>query len=168
MLKTTCNATLSLVSSCLGFGKSDKYTDAENYTHELHTFAVKHLMNELGLGYNVIVVGQDLGGIVGMSVVKDGPEKFSGLVLINSGLPTGFSVDDLIKENPLEVVRTNLPFFVLRATVALFGTSLPIVSPTTIITFCIFSTLHAFTVFGVSRALIQSFTCIKLVSPRSV
>ena len=44
-------------------------------------------MNELGLGYNVIVVGQDLGGIVGMSVVKDGPEKFSGLVLINSGLP---------------------------------------------------------------------------------
>jgi len=110
----------------IGFGKSDKYTDAENYTHELHTFAVKHLMNELGLGYNVIVVGQDLGGIVGMSVVKDGPEKFSGLVLINSGLPTGFSVDDLIKENPLEVVRTNLPFFVLRATVALFGTSLPI------------------------------------------
>ena len=89
-------------------------------------------MNELGLGYNVIVVGQDLGGIVGMSVVKDGPEKFSGLVLINSGLPTGFSVDDLIKENPLEVVRTNLPFFVLRATVALFGTSLPIVSTTTI------------------------------------
>ena len=85
-------------------------------------------MNELGLGYNVIVVGQDLGGIVGMSVVKDGPEKFSGLVLINSGLPTGFSVDDIIRENPLEVVRTNLPFFVLRATVALFGTSLPIVS----------------------------------------
>ena len=126
------NNTFETLLSCPGFGKSDKYTDAENYTHELHTFAVKHLMNELGLGYNVIVVGQDLGGIVGMSVVKDGPEKFSGLVLINSGLPTGFSVDDLIKENPLEVVRTNLPFFVLRATVALFGTSLPIVSPTTI------------------------------------
>ena len=125
-------------------------------------------MNELGLGYNVIVVGQDLGGIVGMSVVKDGPEKFSGLVLINSGLPTGFSVDDLIKENPLEVVRTNLPFFVLRATVALFGTSLPIVSPTTInfILVCIFSTLHAFTVFGASCVLVQSFTCIKLDSPR--
>ena len=109
-------------------------------------------MNELGLGYNVIVVGQDLGGIVGMSVVKDGPEKFSGLVLINSGLPTGFSVDDLIKENPLEVVRTNLPFFVLRATIALFGTSLPIVSPTTInyiLYFFHFARFHCF--WGQSR-----------------
>ena len=34
----------------IGFGKSDKYVDAENYTHEMHTFAVKHLLNELGLG----------------------------------------------------------------------------------------------------------------------
>jgi len=123
-------------------------------------------MNELGLGYNVIVVGQDLGGIVGMSVVKDGPEKFSGLVLINSGLPTGFSVDDLIKENPLEVVRTNLPFFVLRATVALFGTSLPIVSPTAInfiLYFFHFARFHCF--WRLSCVLVQSFTCIKLDSP---
>ena len=142
---------------CPGFGKSDKYTDAENYTHELHTFAVKHLMNELGLGYNVIVVGQDLGGIVGMSVVKDGQEKFSGLVLINSGLPTGFSVDDLIRENPLEVVRTNLPFFVLRATVALFGTSLPIVSLT--IEYLYYIPLGTLSLFLASGCiLVQSFT----------
>jgi len=110
----------------IGFGKSDKYVDAENYTHEMHTFAVKHLLNELGIGCNVVVVGQDLGGMVGMSVVKDSPERFSGLVLMNSGLPTGFSAEEVLRSRPLDVIRGNLPFFVLRATVALFGTSLPI------------------------------------------
>jgi len=110
----------------IGFGKSDKYVDAENYTHEMHTFAVRHLLNELGIGCNVVVVGQDLGGVVGMSVVKDAPERFSGLVLMNSGLPTGFSAEEVLRSQPLEVVRGNLPFFVLRATIALFGANLPI------------------------------------------
>ena len=59
---------------------------------------------------------------------KDAPERFSGLVLMNSGLPTGFSAEEVIRSRPLDVVRGNLPFFILRATVALFGTGLPIVS----------------------------------------
>ena len=74
------------------------------------------------------MVGQDIGGIIGMSVVKDAPEKFDGIVLMNSALPTGFSAEDILRNRPIETARTNLPFLVLRATVALFGTGLPIVS----------------------------------------
>ena len=74
-----------------------------------------------------MVVGQDLGGIIGMSVVKDAPEKFDGIVMMNSALPTGFSAEEILRNNPLETARMNLPFLVLRATVELFGTNLPIV-----------------------------------------
>ena len=33
----------------LGFGKSDKYTSARNYTHELHTMVLRMLIEELNL-----------------------------------------------------------------------------------------------------------------------
>jgi pimeloyl-ACP methyl ester carboxylesterase len=46
-------------------------------------------MVELGLENNVTLVCQDWGGLVGLSVVKENPDAFSNLVIMNTGLPIG-------------------------------------------------------------------------------
>jgi haloalkane dehalogenase len=46
-------------------------------------------MQELNLRGDVTLVCQDWGGLVGLSVVKESPEVFSNLVIMNTGLPVG-------------------------------------------------------------------------------
>ena len=77
-----------IVPDFIGFGKSDKYTSAANYTHELHTASLRMLIDHLELT-NITLVCQDWGGLTGLSVVKDIPDKFCSLVVMNTGLPTG-------------------------------------------------------------------------------
>ena len=48
----------------IGFGKSDKYSDMKNYTHEMHLFCLKHLMDTLNLKSGVTLVCQDWGGMI--------------------------------------------------------------------------------------------------------
>ena len=58
----------------IGFGKSDKFVDVENYTHEMHTASIKQLIVELGIDElnNLTLVAHGSGGIVGLSVLKAG------------------------------------------------------------------------------------------------
>ena len=51
-----------VVPDFIGFGKSDKYVDMSNYTHEMHLFCLKHLMDALDLRENITLVCQDWGG----------------------------------------------------------------------------------------------------------
>ena len=51
-----------VVPDFIGFGKSDKYFDKANYTHEMHLFCIKYLMDALDLKSGVTLVCQDWGG----------------------------------------------------------------------------------------------------------
>lgn len=114
-----------IVPDFVGFGKSDKFVDMENYNHEFHMMCLRHLMVELGLENNVTLVCQDWGGLVGLSVVKETPDVFSNLVIMNTGLPIGEDQDTFF-ENPLKSISQMLPFLVWRLSVTFFGTSLPL------------------------------------------
>lgn len=109
-----------VVPDFIGFGKSDKYTDPSLYTHELHCLVLRNLLDHLRLT-EVTLVCQDWGGLTGLSVVKDAPDIFSSLVIMNTGLPTGF---DIFKES--RNIAKLLPFYVWRTSVLLLGTSLPV------------------------------------------
>jgi len=115
-----------IVPDFLGFGKSDKYVDKDNYNHEMHTFTIRHLINELGLGNNITLVGLDFGAIVGLSIVKDMPDRFSSLVLINAGIPTGFGAE-FFRRNFIENVCDFAPSFAWRSAVSLFEVNFPLV-----------------------------------------
>ena len=54
-----------VVPDFIGFGKSDKYVDMNNYTHEMHLFCLKYLLDSLELTENVTLVCQDWGGMWG-------------------------------------------------------------------------------------------------------
>ena len=62
-------------------------------------------------------------GLVGLSMVKDLPNHFSQLVIMNTGLPTG---NDWKAINSFAKLQRVLPFCLWRAFVSLFATLLPV------------------------------------------
>lgn len=72
----------------IGFGKSDKFTDAEKYTYLMHVESISALIENLDL-QNVTLVCQDWGGLIGLRVAAEMSERFSRIVAANTFLPTG-------------------------------------------------------------------------------
>ena len=72
----------------IGFGKSDKFSDPLDYTFEMHRRTIAAFIEQLDLREITMVV-QDWGGILGLRVATEMPDRFSRLVIMNTGLPTG-------------------------------------------------------------------------------
>ena len=81
----------------IGFGKSDKLTKKEDYTYANHIVWVSQLFDHLQLD-NVVLFAQDWGGLIGLRILAENPEKFSGLVVSNSGLPVGSGASEGFKQ----------------------------------------------------------------------
>ena len=77
-----------LAPDLIGFGKSDKLTRKSDYTYAKHVGWMREWFEALGLE-NVILACQDWGSLVGLRMVAEMPDKFSGVVLSNGGLPEG-------------------------------------------------------------------------------
>src|SRR5215469_8650478 len=71
-----------------GFGRSDKYTEREAYSFMMHHDTITGFINALELERITLVV-QDWGGLLGLTVASEMPERFARLVIMNTGLPTG-------------------------------------------------------------------------------
>lgn len=72
----------------VGFGRSDKYTESSEYSFQMHYDTIVGFMNALGLEQINLVV-QDWGGLLGLTVASEMPERFARLVIMNTGLPSG-------------------------------------------------------------------------------
>ncbi len=72
----------------IGFGRSDKYTERNEYSFQMHRDTVASFINALSLNQMTLVV-QDWGGLIGLTVATQLPERFARLVIMNTGLPTG-------------------------------------------------------------------------------
>ena len=71
-----------------GFGKSDKFTERSEYSFQMHRDSLVAFMDALGLT-RITLVCQDWGGLIGLRVVGEMPERFARLVLMNTALGTG-------------------------------------------------------------------------------
>ncbi len=94
-----------VVPDLIGFGKSDKPIDRENYTYANHVAWVHDLLTSLDLT-NITLVGQDWGGLIGLRIAAENPERFSRIVASNTGLPDARQVadDEIIEVS--EAMRT--------------------------------------------------------------
>jgi len=72
----------------IGFGRSDKFTEIEDYSFKLHYQTIESFIARLDLRH-ITLVCQDWGGLIGLTVAAQHPERFSRLVIMNTGLPTG-------------------------------------------------------------------------------
>jgi haloalkane dehalogenase len=73
----------------IGFGRSDKPTRRSDYTYARHVEWLRAaLFDHLGLT-GVTLVCQDWGGLLGLRLVGEHPDRFARVVAANTGLPTG-------------------------------------------------------------------------------
>jgi pimeloyl-ACP methyl ester carboxylesterase len=71
-----------------GFGRSDKPAEQGWYTFERHRDALIDFVGRLDLRH-VMLVCQDWGGLIGLTLPMAMPERFSRLLVMNTGLGTG-------------------------------------------------------------------------------
>ena len=90
MIPTLLAAGLRVVAPDLvGFGKSDKPTEKSDYTYERHVAWMQAaIIDHLDLR-DATFFGQDWGGLVGLRLVAENPERFARVIIGNTGLPTG-------------------------------------------------------------------------------
>lgn len=72
----------------VGFGRSDKPAKRTDYTYERHVAWMSAWLTGLDLK-GVTLFCQDWGGLIGLRLVAAFPERFAGVVVANTGLPTG-------------------------------------------------------------------------------
>jgi haloalkane dehalogenase len=79
----------ALAPDLVGFGRSDKPRRREDYTYQRHVDWLRELLfDHLDLR-EVTLVCQDWGGLLGLRLVAEHPERFARVVAANTLLPTG-------------------------------------------------------------------------------
>ena len=73
----------------VGFGRSDKPTERDDYSYARHVEWVRHLVLDVLALEDITFFGQDWGGLVGLRVVAENPDSFARVAIGNTGLPTG-------------------------------------------------------------------------------
>lgn len=73
----------------VGFGRSDKPVERTDYTYARHVEWMRAtLFDAVGLD-RITFVGQDWGGLIGLRLVAEHPDRFDRVVTANTFLPTG-------------------------------------------------------------------------------
>ncbi|MBJ7610191.1 MAG: haloalkane dehalogenase [Candidatus Dormibacteraeota bacterium] len=72
----------------VGFGRSDKPASRADYTYRAHVEWTWAAVEAIGLR-DITLVCQDWGGLIGLRLVGEHPERFARVVAANTFLPTG-------------------------------------------------------------------------------
>lgn len=73
----------------VGFGRSDKPARREDHSYARHVEWMRAVAFDVLDLHGVTLVGQDWGGLIGLRLAAEHPERFTGLVVANTGLPDG-------------------------------------------------------------------------------
>ena len=72
----------------VGFGRSDKPAKRADYTYQRHVDWMRSFVEQTDLR-NVTLVCQDWGGLIGLRLAAEDPDRFARIVAANTFLPTG-------------------------------------------------------------------------------
>jgi pimeloyl-ACP methyl ester carboxylesterase len=72
----------------LGFGRSDKPVDDAAHSFDFHRGMLLDFVEQLDLK-NLMLVVQDWGGLLGLTLPMAAPQRYTRLLVMNTGLPTG-------------------------------------------------------------------------------
>lgn len=77
-----------LAPDLIGFGKSDKPADRNDYTYARHVGWTADFLRRLSLA-SITLFCQDWGSLIGLRLAAEHPDLFDRLVVGNGGMPTG-------------------------------------------------------------------------------
>src|ERR1700758_2185627 len=114
-----------IAADLIGFGRSDKPAGVADHSYARHVEWVRAFaFDALGLT-GVTLVGQDWGGLIGLRLVAEHPDRFARVVAANTGLPTGDQPMPDVWLRFREVVRTAPALSVSRLVQSGCQTTLP-------------------------------------------
>ena len=76
-----------LAPDLVGFGRSDKPAARADYSYQRQVDWLTAWLTQNDI-QGATFVGQDWGGLIGLRIVAENPERFSRIVVANTGLPT--------------------------------------------------------------------------------
>jgi len=77
-----------LAPDLIGFGRSDKPTERDDYTYQSHVDWMSRWLQSVDI-QGAVLFCQDWGGLIGLRLVADHTDRFAGVVVANTFLPTG-------------------------------------------------------------------------------
>lgn len=77
-----------LAPDLVGFGRSDKPTSPDDYSYQRHVDWTSAWLHQVGVD-EITLFGQDWGGLIGLRLVADEPDRFARVAAANTMLPTG-------------------------------------------------------------------------------
>ncbi len=92
MIPTLAERGRVLAPDLAGFGKSDKPAAIEDYSFQLHFDMLADFLRHTGAS-KIVLVCQDWGGLLGLPLAMEFHSLFSGLVIMNTGLPDPTAVN---------------------------------------------------------------------------
>lgn len=92
----------------IGCGRSDKPARRKYYTQARHIQWMSKWLQAMDLR-NITLFCQDWGGVIGLNLVADHPERFDRIVAANTGLPTGDGGNQFLRM--WQLVMKFLPLF---------------------------------------------------------
>jgi haloalkane dehalogenase len=96
----------AIAPDLIGFGRSHKPAEVADHSYARHVEWIRAFaFDVLGLR-GVTLVGQDWGGLIGLRLVAEHPDRFARVVAVNTGLPTGDQPMPDVWLRFREVVRT--------------------------------------------------------------
>ena len=104
----------AIAADLVGFGRSDKPAEIGDHSFAGHVEWIRALaFDHLDLR-GLTIVGQDWGGLIGLRLVAEHPDRFARVVAANTGLPTGDQPMPDVWLRFREVVRTSPTLSVSR------------------------------------------------------
>jgi haloalkane dehalogenase len=79
----------AIAPDLIGFGRSDKPVEISDHSYARHVEWVRTFAFDALDLHAVTLVGQDWGGLIGLRLVAEHPDRFARVVAANTGLPTG-------------------------------------------------------------------------------
>jgi pimeloyl-ACP methyl ester carboxylesterase len=109
MMPVFAKAGLRVVApDLIGFGRSDKPAEQSWHTFERHRDMLLRLVERLELR-NIMLVCQDWGGILGLTLPMAMPQRFTRLLVMNTGLGTGQVTEGFRQWRTYSNSQTDLP-----------------------------------------------------------
>jgi haloalkane dehalogenase len=114
-----------IAADLIGFGRSDKPAEIADHSYARHVEWVRAFaFGALDL-HALTLVGQDWGGLIGLRLVAEHPDRFARVVAANTGLPTGDQPMPDVWLRFRELVRTAPALSVSRLVQSGCQTTLP-------------------------------------------
>ncbi len=100
-----------LAPDLIGFGRSDKLSEKKDYSYQHQVDIFTEYIRRLNLS-NITLFCQDWGGLIGLRVVANEPDRFARIIASNTALPaaTNSQAEMLVKGfNDLIEAQVNMP-----------------------------------------------------------